>query len=80
MGEDMQIPLGMSAGAVGHGPLAGVRHGHAAGYGAADLVSSGADSKRHILLRHKVSTNEWFVEDQLLLGMIRTPKSQDPWA
>ena len=44
------------------------------------LVSSGADSKRHILLRHKVSTNEWFVEDQLLLGMIRTPKSQDPWA
>lgn len=44
------------------------------------ITSSGADSKRHILLRHKVSTNQWFVEDQMLLSQIRTPKSQDPWA
>ncbi len=44
------------------------------------ITSSGADTKRHILLRHKVSTNQWFVEDQMLLAMIRTPKSQDPWA
>ena len=44
------------------------------------LTSSGADSKRHILLRHKVSTDQWFIEDQMLLSMIRTPKSQDPWA
>lgn len=44
------------------------------------LKSSGADSKRYILLRHKPSTNQWFVEDQLLLGMVRVPKTQDPWA
>ena len=44
------------------------------------LTSSGADSKRHIMLRHKVSTDQWFIEDQMLLSMIRTPKSQDPWA
>ena len=44
------------------------------------LTSSGADTKRHILLRHKVSTNQWFIEDQMLLAMIRAPKSQDPWA
>lgn len=44
------------------------------------ISSSGADSKRHILLRHKVSTNQWFIEDQMLLAMIRAPKSQDPWA
>ena len=44
------------------------------------ITSSGADTKRHILLRHKPSTNQWFVEDQMLLAMIRTPKSQDPWA
>ena len=47
---------------------------------AAGITSSGADTKRHILLRHKPSTNQWFVEDQMLLAMIRTPKSQDPWA
>ncbi len=44
------------------------------------INSSGADTKRHILLRHKVSTNQWFVEDQMLLAMIRPPVSQDPWA
>ena len=44
------------------------------------ISSSGADSKRHILLRHKPSTNQWFIEDQMLLAMIRAPKSSDPWA
>lgn len=44
------------------------------------ISSSGADSKRQIMLRHKPSTNQWFVEDQMLLGQIRAPKSQDPWA
>ncbi len=44
------------------------------------LTPSGADSKRHIMLRHKVSTNQWFIEDQMILSMIRPPKSQDPWA
>ncbi len=44
------------------------------------LKSSGADSKRHILLRHKPSTDEWFIEDQMILAMIRMPKSSDPWA
>ncbi len=44
------------------------------------LTSSGADTKRFITMRHKPSTNQWFVEDQMILGMIRTPKSDDPWA
>lgn len=44
------------------------------------ITSSGADTKRHILLRHKPSTNQWFIEDQMLLAMIRKPVSQDPWA
>ena len=44
------------------------------------ITSSGADTKRHILLRHKPSTDQWFIEDQMLLAMIRKPKSQDPWA
>ena len=44
------------------------------------ITSSGADTKRHILLRHKPSTNQWFIEDQMLLAMIRAPKSADPWA
>ena len=44
------------------------------------IKSSGADTKRNILLRHKPSTDQWFIEDQMLLGMIRAPKSQNPWA
>ena len=31
-------------------------------------------------MRHKPSTNQWFVEEQLILSMIRKPKSQDEWA
>lgn len=44
------------------------------------LTSSGADTKRFVTMRLKPSTNQWFIEDQLLLAMIRTPKSQDAWA
>ena len=44
------------------------------------LTSSGADTKRFITMRHKPSTNQWFVEEQMILGMIRAPKSSDPWA
>ncbi len=43
--------------------------------------SGGADSPRLIKLRKKASTKEWFLLDfQGLLGDVRTPKSQDPWA
>lgn len=43
--------------------------------------SGGADNERYIDLRHKPSTDEWFLWEfgGLLVG-IRTPKSQDPWA
>ena len=44
------------------------------------IASSGADTKRFVTMRHKPSTNQWFLEDQMLLSQIRTPKSQDPWA
>ena len=44
------------------------------------LTSSGADTKRFITMRHKPSTNQWFVEEQMILGMIRSPKTADPWA
>ena len=44
------------------------------------LTSSGADTKRFITMRHKPSTNQWFVEEQMILGMIRAPKTADPWA
>ncbi|MCR5610789.1 MAG: hypothetical protein K6F68_03045 [Clostridiales bacterium] len=45
------------------------------------LRSSGADSDRYIVLRHKPSTDQWFVWqfEGLLVG-IRQPKSSDPWA
>ena len=48
----------------------------------ADRMADGEHIVRSffILLRHKVSTNQWFIEDQMLLAMIRAPKSQDPWA
>ncbi len=42
--------------------------------------SSGADSPRHIKLRNKPSTGQWFLWEQMLLSDIRTPKEKDPWA
>ena len=50
------------------------------GYVRIDARSGGADSPRQITLRIKPSTGEWFLWDQMLLGGIRVPASQDPWA
>lgn len=51
------------------------------GYITLYLKSSGADSIRPVMLRHKPSTNEWFLWqfDSVLSG-IRIPKSTDKWA
>lgn len=45
------------------------------------MRSSGADNERYLVLRHKPSTNQWFVWEfaGILVG-IRQPKSADPWA
>ena len=45
------------------------------------LKSGGADSERPVTLRHKPSTDEWFLWNHTgILAGIRTPKSADPWA
>ena len=45
------------------------------------LKSTGADSPRLLTLRHKASTNEWFLwEFDGILSGIRPPKSTDKWA
>ena len=44
------------------------------------LNSSGADNPRPVTLRHKPSTDEWFLWEHTFLADIRQPKSQDPWA
>lgn len=44
------------------------------------LTSGGADSPREVKLRKKPSTGEWFLSEQMLLGGIRTPVADDPWA
>ena len=51
-----------------------------AGYAKLYLQSSGADSPRPVKLRHKPSTGQWFLWEQMLLSSIREPVSQDPWA
>ncbi len=50
------------------------------GYAKLYLQSSGADSPRPVQLRHKASTGEWFLWEQMLLSEIRQPVSADPWA
>ncbi len=50
------------------------------GYRKFDVFSGGADSPRPVTLRHKPSTDQWFLWDQILIVDIRIPKSQDPWA
>ena len=50
-----------------------------AGYAKLYLKSSGADSPRLVQLRKKVTTGEWFLWDQMLLGGIRQPVSVDRW-
>ena len=44
------------------------------------MKSTGADTPREIRMRLKPSTNQWFVEDQMLLADIRVPVASDPWA
>ena len=43
------------------------------------LTSGGADNPRHIKLRKKGSTGQWFLNDILCLSDIRTPANEDPW-
>jgi len=50
------------------------------GYAKLYLKSSGADSPRPVQLRHKASSGEWFLWEQMLLSDIRQPVSADPWA
>ncbi len=51
------------------------------GYMKLFVQSSGADSQRHITLRTKKSTGEWFLHDHAAILMsIRVPKAADPWA
>ena len=51
------------------------------GYITLYLKSGGADTVRPVTLRHKPSTDEWFLwNHQGLLAGIRVPKSADPWA
>ncbi len=45
-----------------------------------DVFSGGADSPRPVTLRHKPSTDQWFLWDQILIVDIRIPQSQDAWA
>ena len=44
------------------------------------LNSGGADNPRQIKLRLKPSEGKWYLEEQMILVGVRTPKSADPWA
>ena len=44
------------------------------------MTSSGADSKRFVTMRHKPSTNQWFLNEIQCLADIREPVASDPWA
>lgn len=44
------------------------------------IKSGGADNPRQIVLRKKPSTGVWYLDRQMILVGIRTPKSADPWA
>ena len=51
------------------------------GYITLYITSGGADSPRPVTLRHKPSTDEWFLWNYVgLLADIRKPVSEDPWA
>ncbi|MBO6060888.1 MAG: hypothetical protein J6P98_02045 [Clostridia bacterium] len=57
------------------------RDNYSQGYLRLYLRSSGADSERFIDLRHKPSTDQWFVwEYEGLMPGIRIPQSKDAWA
>ena len=61
--------------------LAHSRDNFAEGYLRLFLTSSGADSERHLDLRYKPSTDQWFLWEfpGILMG-IKAPTSADPWA
>jgi hypothetical protein len=44
------------------------------------IRSGGADNPRQVKLRLKPSEGKWYLEEQMILVGIRTPKSADPWA
>lgn len=44
------------------------------------LNSGGADNPRQIKLRFKPSEGKWYLEEQMILVGVRTPKAADPWA
>ncbi len=50
------------------------------GYLKVFVRSGGADTERSVTLRHKPSTNQWFLWEQMLLSDIRPPQESDPWA
>ncbi len=50
------------------------------GYIKVYLKSGGADTARHLQLRKKDSTQEWFLWENFLLADIRKPKKEDEWA
>ena len=50
------------------------------GYLTLYFKSGGADTARHLKLRQKESTGEWFFYEQFLMVGIRRPASRDPWA
>lgn len=49
------------------------------GYVKLFVKSAGGDSPRPIVMRHKPSTNQWFLWEQSLLLGIRVPSCEDPW-
>ena len=50
------------------------------GYLTLYFTSGGSDTARHVKLRQKESTREWFLYEQFLMVSIRRPSSEDPWA
>lgn len=44
------------------------------------INSGGADSPRQVTLRLKPGEGKWYLNEQMVMVGIRTPKAQDPWA
>lgn len=51
-----------------------------AGWAVLWVKSSGGDHPRQLKLRHKPSTNQWFLNEIQCLSDIRIPVAEDPWA
>ena len=50
------------------------------GYLTLYFTSGGSDTARHVKLRQKESTGEWFLYEQFLMVGIIRPSAEDPWA